>query len=637
MRRPRRLQVNWKSLVGAAHGKRTLKLRPNQRDLYTCPIKLCLHGDFKSCRGLRKHINTKHPWYYYFDEQPEVKREDMTDFPVAPKRASTAGKPSFSLDEGIGRDFLTWLGTSCGGGKSNKEARQIGKRAMKYFMHAMGNNENDIDLTNEFVDCCLSSASIFISFLKVIEEEWKVGPSGAVNYVKCITDFIDFRKANGVSDNTLRCFTVVEVYLRRANENLRKKKNLDCNRNLDLETLIARNSWATLEEMEVVIPFHMKQFKKIIEKCSESHEARFLTKGELVFCIRFITTLLFLRVKCSRPMTYQFLTVEMVNKARNNGGFVDQREFKTASRYIFDTLILSDDTIEIIDLYLEYIRPRLNPQCDFLLLSTNGTQFQSLTSAMTILVHEAIGKHINPTRYRQIVETESSERLNLEEQHYITEDQKHSSTVAKIHYKKTQSRIVAVEGRKCMEKMTKDARSDGNKNLVEMFNNISCSFDNDVLSHSRRIIEGMKPNAQNSISSASCSSSHMEVDTDPYQPVSESLNESTDMVITETFPTNNTPAVADVQEVSILNIPNDNIVIKKEAARQQTNRKQPKNVKFTSAEDHCLKQGIEKYGRKSWAIILKDPNLKFHETRSRDSLRVRADSACFRKLFNDNK
>ena len=334
MPQPRRLQVNWKALGGAAHGKRTLKLRPNQQNQYTCPIKLCLHADFKSRRGLRKHINIKHPWFYYFDEQPEVKREDMVNVQQVPKRASTAGKPSFSLDEGIGYDFLMWLRTSCGGGKSNKEGLQIGKRAMKYFMQAMGNNENEITLTIEFVDCCLSSASIFISFLKTLESEWKVGPSGALNYVKAITDFIDYRKASGVSDNTLRCFTVVEVYLRRAKENLRKRKNLECNRNLDLETLIARSSWASLEEMEEVIPFHMKQFKTIIQKCSKGGEAsRLLTKGELVFCSRFITTLLFLRVKCSRPMTYQFLTVEMVNKARNNGGFVDQREFKTASRY----------------------------------------------------------------------------------------------------------------------------------------------------------------------------------------------------------------------------------------------------------------------------------------------------------------
>ena len=73
---------------------------------------------------------------------------------------------------------------------------------------------------------------------------------------------------------------------------------------------------------------------------------------------------------------------------------------------------------------------------------------------MTMIVHQAIGKHINPTRYRQIIETESSDKLTLEEQQYITKDQKHSSEVAKIYYKKKYSRQVAIVGRKCKEKMT---------------------------------------------------------------------------------------------------------------------------------------------------------------------------------------
>jgi len=77
---------------------------------------------------------------------------------------------------------------------------------------------------------------------------------------------VDFRKANGVPDITLRCYTVTEVYLRRAKENLRKKKNFECNRTLDLETLIARDSWATIEELEEVIPFHIKAFKTVLQK-----------------------------------------------------------------------------------------------------------------------------------------------------------------------------------------------------------------------------------------------------------------------------------------------------------------------------------------------------------------------------------
>ena len=50
------------------------------------------------------------------------------------------------------------------------------------------------------------------------------------------------------------------------------------------------------------------------------------------------------------------------------------------------------------------------------------------------LVFEAIGKYIHPTRYRQIVETESSQFLTTEECQLVSEDQKHSSRVAKVHY-----------------------------------------------------------------------------------------------------------------------------------------------------------------------------------------------------------
>ena len=42
---------------------------------------------------------------------------------------------------------------------------------------------------------------------------------------------------------------------------------------------------------------------------------------------------------------------------------------------------------------------------------------------MTMLVHRAIGKYFHLTRCRQIIETESCERLTVEEQHYTSEKQ----------------------------------------------------------------------------------------------------------------------------------------------------------------------------------------------------------------------
>ena len=60
---------------------------------------------------------------------------------------------------------------------------------------------------------------------------------------------------------------------------------------------------------------------------------------------------------------------------------------------------------------------------------------------------QVIGKYIHPTRYKQIIETESANKLDLEEQRLVSEDQKHSSNAARVHYQKLRSRNVALKGR----------------------------------------------------------------------------------------------------------------------------------------------------------------------------------------------
>ena len=86
----------------------------------------------------------------------------------------------------------------------------------------------------------------------------------------------------------------------------------------------------------------------------------------------------------------------------------------------------------------------------------HGLQFQKLTDLLSVLVFQAIGKYIHPTRYRQIIETESVNKLDSEEQRVVSEDQKHSSNVARVHYQKLRSRDVTLKGRTCMEKLRGD-------------------------------------------------------------------------------------------------------------------------------------------------------------------------------------
>ena len=58
----------------------------------------------------------------------------------------------------------------------------------------------------------------------------------------------------------------------------------------------------------------------------------------------------------------------------------------------------------------------IKPQCDFVLVNRNGGQLGKLGEIMSKLVFDAIGKYIHPTRFRQIVETQSLNEVTSEEQ-----------------------------------------------------------------------------------------------------------------------------------------------------------------------------------------------------------------------------
>ena len=95
-------------------------------------------------------------------------------------------------------------------------------------------------------------------------------------------------------------------------------------------------------------------------------------------------------------MTYQHLTIDIYEKVKSNEGFVDQTTFKTTKTYGFDSFILDDKSIALVDKYIKYIRLLLNPLCDFLLVSRNCWQFSKLTDLMSKLVYDAIGNTCIP-------------------------------------------------------------------------------------------------------------------------------------------------------------------------------------------------------------------------------------------------
>ena len=168
-------------------------------------------------------------------------------------------------------------------------------------------------------------------------------------------------------------------------------------------------------------------------------------------------------VKASRRMTYQYLTVQMVNSVGQNG-IINQTVFKTNERYGFDSLLFSTDVLTLINNYINFIRPRLNPVCDYVLICRNGTQLSKLSDIFGRIVFQAIGKYINPTRYRQIVETGRAEKLTPSEQSNLTEDQKHTSNVAKIHYQKLRSESIARKAKSSFDKLCDSSENNNNNN-----------------------------------------------------------------------------------------------------------------------------------------------------------------------------
>lgn len=715
--RKRSLNVDWRVVDGAAKKKRIVKLETNKEKKFECPVMTCLHYAYNSSRGLRKHINSVHPWYYYFDEQPRIQRQKAFCLPKKRMKCSTHSIPAFTLESGFGKDFLEWLMTPCGGGKVLNEAVQSGRRAMKFLYFALGEPSTEVAVQEDYVDCCVGSPSVIIKFLKTITEEWELSSSGALNYLKSLKDLMDYRKSSGVTDNVLRTFTAAEVYIRRGKENLAKMKKLDYSRNLDLESLIAANSWASLEEMEKVIPFHTDQFRHITERCKGTEERP--TINDLAFATRFIITFLFLRVKCTRPMTYKFLTLTQIDAAKSNGGYVDQTTFKTQDKYIFDTLVLSEDVLSILAIYIKVIRPLMNPSCEYVLVTTNGTQYTAFGTAMRLLVHQAIGKSVNPTRYRMIVESESALRLTTSERDTVSKDQKHGSSIAKRIYQKRLSRDIAVDGLSCIQKLVGGGREQHNAEIVHTLtrsdrpnpdSTVSAPTDNEVtlLSDDNKLNEsdsemstthGVKDagateeiiyiaDTLNEVANLLKENSTAKVDdigenvcvqndllkehsADKVDDIGENVGiqdekpeevpvttevhyaepvvTSVSTSLTTSICTKSNDVVSTTAPVTVNVIPlhlenvktvqslivedhsnsSADVTMDVEVKKEQVERELAVGVRmmrFTPEEDIELKKGISKYGLSHWSKILKDDSFQFHASRTRDSLRMRADT-----------
>ena len=451
----------WKNAYGAAKKPRRLHLVPDPDGLFICPVVNCDSNSYRSRRGCRKHVVQKHGWYFYFDSKPSVETVlpeqcTKTRQMQRTKRSNTKEIPMFLRTCSLHKTFKMWLTSPGGGSKSNVQAEQTSCRVLKYLMFCCQDVNDDWEVPEQVVDYCVGSITLISDFITYLQDEWKVGYAGVIGYINSISHVLDFRRVSSTIDSNISVFIAAEIYMDRVKKCLSKKMRSEWNLLLSVEYLSKINCWATLEDLQKVIPFHGDKFTQIL--LSSSVEASNIPSHDLTFCTSYIVAVLFLMVKASRPMTYQYLTIGMIANIGEDGT-IDQTVFKTKEKYGFDSLLFSKQTLDIINGYIKCIRKRLNPQCEYLLISRNGNQLSRLGDIFGRIVFQAIGMYINPTRYRQIIETESAQSLSLDEQNAISEDQKHTSLVAKVHYKKLHSRTVTEKAKKCMDKLRDNGSS----------------------------------------------------------------------------------------------------------------------------------------------------------------------------------
>ena len=330
----------------------------------------------------------------------------------------------FHLLAKLARNLKKWLTGSGGCYKKDRPAQKIVGRCFKFLKFCC---EEEEELNFEVMDFSLCSPSLMFKFIDYLQEECKLGHGGRLGYIDAISELIDFRKVNGASDEVLRNLSATELYLKKARKTVTKMMRLQWTQDLDIETLEARGHWATMEELLEVVTFHLPRYENTIKMCKTKPDQ--VNPSDLTFATKFLAMYLFIKVKGSRPMTYQYLIVDMVNAAKENGGFIEKKAFKTAGKYGFDSLILTDTSMQVLDGYINFVRPLLKPQCDFVLVTKSGGQHSKLGDVMNKLVFDAIGKYVHPTRYRQIVDTQSLHLLTHKEQRILSEDHSSKNTV----------------------------------------------------------------------------------------------------------------------------------------------------------------------------------------------------------------
>lgn len=471
----KRTKEEWRSAIGASKKPRRLHLKADRNGFVYCPVSTCDHSGFRTVRGCRKHTAQQHGWWFFFTKRPQEKEVFPKKTGAAPAcapvksgRASTVAMPSFDSTCSFSKNFSEWLQSDWGGSKSSLQAQQVARRVLKFLRFCYPDQEPNWEVCTSAIDSSITCTKQITRFMCELKETWNLRYSACIGYLNSLADAIDYRKCCGAFASTRDILDVVDVLLTRTRRSLARKMRVQWNTLLDIDFLAKQNCWASLSQLQSVLPYHLPRFTSIIQNAKDATKE--VGPNDLSFATHFLAAMLFLDVKATRPMTYQHLTLGMINSIEGQTGMIDQTQFKTCQRYGFDSLIFEEQHLSILRAYISHVRPRLSPSLsqssssnggssnnsdDFLLVTRHGKMLSNLSSMLGNLVHQATGKYIHPTRLRQIIETESASKLSTEQQSFVSEDQKHTSHVARVSYQKMRSRDVAIRAKEALATLGK--------------------------------------------------------------------------------------------------------------------------------------------------------------------------------------
>ena len=86
-----------------------------------------------------------------------------------------------------------------------------------------------------------------------------------------------------------------------------------------------------------------------------------MTPSDLSFATKFVAVYLFIKVKGYRPMTYQYLTVDMVESAKTMVASSTRKNSRPQPSMDSIRMYLTDTNMQVLDGYISAVRPLLKP------------------------------------------------------------------------------------------------------------------------------------------------------------------------------------------------------------------------------------------------------------------------------------